>query len=259
MTTPILFVLIGLFAGILSGLFGIGGGIVIVPILIWFFHFSQLAANSTSLAALLLPVGILAVLTYYKEKMVAVRPALLIALGIFIGVAGGSFSALEIPGPILKRLYGIFLVYVALTYLDLKAVFDTKSKPLKMEFHEASGQSFPAIFFIGLGVVAGIMAGLFGIGGGVIIVPALISIFKYPYKKAVGTSLAALLFPVGLPGVLIYYQSGQLQLASALLIGLGLLGGALIGALAAIELPAKLIKRMYGVFLLLAGINFIFQ
>jgi len=206
-----------------------------------------------------LPVRILAVLTYHKENMVDIGRALLIALGIFIGVMGGTFSALEIPGPILKRLYGIFLIYIALTYLDLRAIFCYRSKPVENKFPNLSAYSFPSIFFVVLGIAAGIMAGLFGIGGGIIIVPVLISIFKYPYKKAVGTSLMALLLPVGLPGVLIYYHNGHLELKVALLIGLGLVFGALIGALVAIELPSKLIKRIYGVFILLVGLNFIFQ
>ncbi|HPC35711.1 MAG TPA: sulfite exporter TauE/SafE family protein [Candidatus Marinimicrobia bacterium] len=259
MLTNLFFILVGLMAGILSGLFGIGGGIVIVPILIWFGHFSQLAANSTSLAALLLPVGILAVLTYHKEKMVNVRQALLISLGIFIGVVGGAISALEIPAPILKRLYGIFLLYIAWTYIDIRSLFLNRYK------REESNPRYEIVrfnqpsYYIILGFVAGMMSGLFGIGGGIIIVPALISIFKYPYKKAVGTSLMALLLPVGLPGVLVYYRAGQLQIAPALSIALGLLFGALIGALISIKLPSRLIKRIYGIFLLLAGFNFIFQ
>jgi len=260
MTVLIIFLVIGFIAGILSGLFGIGGGIVIVPALILFCHFSQIAANSTSLAALLLPVGILAVMTYYKEKLVDVRGALFIALGIFIGVIGGSVSALEIPGPLLKRLYGIFLIYIAITYIDFGSLFRRKSNCTEIVQNEpVSEKQSPFFQFLLLGLAAGIMAGLFGIGGGIIIVPALISIFKYRYKTAVGTSLTALLLPVGLPGVLIYYRTGQLEIMPALLIGLGLLFGSLVGAFAAIEMPSKLIKRIYGLFILLAGLNFIFQ
>ena len=253
-----LFILVGFVAGVLSGLFGIGGGIVIVPIMIWFGHFSQLAANSISLTALLLPVGILAVLAYHKSKMVKVRQALFISLGIFIGVVGGAILALEIPAHFLKRLYGIFLLYIAWTYIDIPSLLANRDNQEKTNQQFENLNLDRPVCYIVLGFAAGIMSGLFGIGGGIIIVPALISIFKYPYKKAVGTSLMALLLPVGLPGVLIYNRAGQLQIGPALFIALGLLFGALVGALVAIELPTKLIKRIYGGFLLLAGFNFIF-
>jgi hypothetical protein len=260
MTFLLVYFAIGIVAGILSGLFGIGGGIVIVPALIIFCKFNQLAANSTSLAALLLPVGILAVVTYYKAKLIDIRGALLIGLGIFIGIVGGSFSALKLPEDLLKAFYGIFLVVIAWTYIDFKDLF--KRAPFqqtKPEFFSNNERHFSVIYYLLLGCFSGILAGLFGIGGGIVIVPGLISVFRYPYKKAVGTSLMALLLPVGLPGVLIYYQTGQLEILPAALIGFGLLIGALAGAFAAIEIPSKSIKRLYGVFILLAGLNFIFQ
>jgi len=260
MTAAIVYLGIGLIAGVLSGLFGIGGGIVIVPTLILFCHFTQIAANSTSLAALLLPVGILAVLAYRKEKLIATRAALIIALGLSIGVIGGAISALHLPSSLLKRLYGLFLIYISITYIDFGSLFRRKSSHLEIEQTEPmSEKQSPFVHFLLLGVAAGVMAGLFGIGGGIIIVPALISIFKYRYKTAVGTSLMALLLPVGLPGVLIYYRTGQLEIGTALLIGLGLSFGAMLGALIAIEMPTKLIKRIYGLFILLVGLNFIFQ
>ncbi|MFH1212963.1 MAG: sulfite exporter TauE/SafE family protein [Candidatus Neomarinimicrobiota bacterium] len=260
MITQLFFFLIGLFAGILSGFFGIGGGIVIVPMLILFFHFPQVAANGTSLAALLLPVGIFAVLAYHRKKLVDVRGALIIGLGIFIGVIGGSFSALELPAPLLKRLYGLFLLYIAWDYIDFPFRIHSRPNSVPVNLPYVSKQSKQSFYcFLALGLIAGVMAGLFGIGGGIIIVPALISIFKYHYKKAIGTSLMALLLPVGLPGVLIYFRTGKMEILPALLIGLGLLFGALFGALVAIDFPSKFIKRIYGVFVLLTGLNFIFQ
>jgi uncharacterized membrane protein YfcA len=113
--------------------------------------------------------------------------------------------------------------------------------------------------FLLLGLAAGVMSGLFGIGGGVIIVPLLCTLFKYEQRKAAGTSLAALLLPVGLPGVLLYNQAGELSFLSAAPVAFGLLVGALGGARLAIGLKPIIVKRLYGFFLLVIGLLFIFQ
>jgi uncharacterized membrane protein YfcA len=107
-------------------------------------------------------------------------------------------------------------------------------------------------------MVAGVASGMFGIGGGVIIVPALVGLLKYDQKLAVGTSLGALLLPVGLPGVIAYYQAGVFDIASAALVALGLAVGALGGARIALNLPSRTVRRLYGVFLLVVALRFLF-
>ena len=103
--------------------------------------------------------------------------------------------------------------------------------------------------YLAFGLVAGVLAGLFGIGGGVVIVPALILIAKFPAQKATGTSLAALLLPVGILGAWRYYSQGNVDIRSALLIALGLLVGAYFGAELALGLPARDLQRLFSVFL----------
>jgi hypothetical protein len=113
------------------------------------------------------------------------------------------------------------------------------------------------IFIVGL--VAGVASGMFGIGGGAVIVPALVAILHYDQKLAVGTSLGALLLPVGLPGVLRYESEGVLDLPVAGLVAVGLLLGAVVGAKIALGLPSKTVKRLYGLFLLFVALRFILQ
>jgi uncharacterized protein len=108
-----LFLLLGLAAGVLSGLFGIGGGIVIVPALIFIASFTPIQATGTSLGALLLPVGIFGAWEYYRNGNLDVAAALLIALGLAIGAWFGARLAHEISPLMLKRLFGIFLLVVA--------------------------------------------------------------------------------------------------------------------------------------------------
>lgn len=110
-----------------------------------------------------------------------------------------------------------------------------------------------------VGLVAGVAAGMFGIGGGVIIVPALVTLLKFDQKQAVGTSLAALLPPVSLGAVLSYYNEGLLDIAVAACVAVGLAGGAVIGARIALGLSSTTVKRLYGLFLVFVGLRFILQ
>jgi uncharacterized membrane protein YfcA len=109
----VLFILTGLFAGVLSGLFGIGGGLVIVPALVFFARMPIQAATGTSLGALVLPAGLLGALVYYRAANLNVRAALLIALGLFVGGYFGAHIAQEIKSATLTRLFAVFLVVVA--------------------------------------------------------------------------------------------------------------------------------------------------
>ncbi|MCW3083245.1 MAG: sulfite exporter TauE/SafE family protein [Bacteroidetes bacterium] len=113
MTMIVILLCIGLMAGILSGLVGVGGGIIIVPALIYFMNMSQTEAQGTSLAVLLLPVGIFAVLTYYKAGLVDVKTTMIIASTFLIGGFIGSKIAISIDQNMVKKIFGIFLLLVA--------------------------------------------------------------------------------------------------------------------------------------------------
>lgn len=108
------FLLIGLGAGVLSGLFGIGGGIVIVPALLFFAKYQPHMATGTSLGALLLPVGALGAWQYWKAGNLEWRASLLIAVGLFFGAFFGARVAQQIPAPVLKKAFAVFLVLVAI-------------------------------------------------------------------------------------------------------------------------------------------------
>ncbi len=108
-----IFIIIGFGAGILSGLFGIGGGILIVPALIFFAKMQPINATGTSLGALLLPVGALGAYEYYRRGHFNVSASLWIALGLFFGAYLGARFAQNIPAFHLKRMFAVFLVAVA--------------------------------------------------------------------------------------------------------------------------------------------------
>jgi uncharacterized membrane protein YfcA len=104
--------------------------------------------------------------------------------------------------------------------------------------------------FIAIGIGAGMLSGMFGIGGGVVIVPALLMVARMSPEKATGTSLAALLLPVGALGAWLYYRHGFVDVRGAALIALGLLVGAWLGAHLALRLPPHDLQRAFAVFLL---------
>ncbi len=103
---------------------------------------------------------------------------------------------------------------------------------------------------LGVGLAAGVAAGMFGIGGGLIIVPALIFLLGMKEKQAIGTSLAALIPPVGLLGAAEYYRNDYINIKYAALIAVGLFLGAYFGARLVISMPDALIRRIYAIFLL---------
>jgi uncharacterized membrane protein YfcA len=105
----LLFLIIGTLGGVASGLFGVGGGIVLVPALIYWAGFSQHRATGTSLMVLLPPIGLAAAIEYYRHGNVDVRAALLLAAGMFVGAWVGAYFANQMKGPHLRLLFGLFL------------------------------------------------------------------------------------------------------------------------------------------------------
>ena len=109
----LVYLCIGLAAGVLSGMFGIGGGILIVPALVFLGHFSAKTALGTSLGALLLPVGLLGAYTYWENGHLDVRASLLIAAGLTLGVYAGARLAQVLPAAVLQRLFAAFIMVLA--------------------------------------------------------------------------------------------------------------------------------------------------
>jgi hypothetical protein len=108
MSSWVTYVVIGLVGGVTAGLFGVGGGIVIVPALIYWAGFSQHRATGTSLVVLLPPIGLAAVLEYYRHGNVDVRAALFLVGSMFVGAWGGAVLANQMKGPHLRLAFGIF-------------------------------------------------------------------------------------------------------------------------------------------------------
>jgi uncharacterized membrane protein YfcA len=120
MSNPLLYVLLGLIAGTLSGLIGIGGGTIIVPALVFLFGMSQHLAQGTTLALLVPPIGILAAWTYYSQGYVDLKAAAFICTGFIVGGLIGAKTATSLSNIILERIFGVALLIISLKMIFAK-------------------------------------------------------------------------------------------------------------------------------------------
>ncbi|MBP6024224.1 sulfite exporter TauE/SafE family protein [Ferruginibacter sp.] len=115
--TILIIIMVGIAAGILGGLVGVGGGIIIVPALVYFIGFSQKTAQGTSLGLIMLPVGILGVLQYYKQGHVDFKVVGILAVGFLIGSFFGSKVALSLPQETVKKIFAVLMILIAIKML----------------------------------------------------------------------------------------------------------------------------------------------
>jgi uncharacterized membrane protein YfcA len=113
MSQIIIYLAIGLLAGTLSGLFGIGGAIIMIPALVFLCGFEQHLAQGTSLMLMLPPIGLLAAIEYYKRGYVNIKAAVFICVAFFIGAFFGAKGAIHLPTEMLKKLFACFLMFIA--------------------------------------------------------------------------------------------------------------------------------------------------
>ncbi len=114
------FVVLGLVAGTLAGILGIGGAVFVVPVLVYLFGWEQHLAQGTTLAMLIPPIGILAAWQYYQAGHVDLKVAGLLCIGFFVGGYFGGFFANQLPAPTLRKVFGVVLLLVSLKMITGK-------------------------------------------------------------------------------------------------------------------------------------------
>jgi uncharacterized membrane protein YfcA len=237
----------GLAGGLLSGMFGIGGGIVLVPLLGLLLGLQQQEAQGVTLAVLLLPVGLPAVLAY--RKRVAIRWWLVAALvtGFVASVGLGAQVANAMSDRVLRVLFAIFVVAVAVQMWRVQGARPPATPP-------GTAASPSSLNGLWIGAIGGILAGLFGVGGGIVMVPLLVLAVRLEQHEAQATTLAAMLPPVGLPGVLAYaHARGTLPWFLMGMVAVGFAAGALAGARIAVRTPTGNLTRAFVLFLLVVA------
>lgn len=229
-------VLVGAIGGVFSGALGVGGGIVMVPLMLMLLHFDQRRAAATSLAAIVLS-SISGAATYTVAGHTDVVAGLLLGAG---GVAG------SLIGTRLLRVLPIALLRWG--FIALLAVIAVRM--LVVVPDRGAGIDYTVAIGIGLvaaGLVMGILAGMFGIGGGVLIVPVLVAVFGASDLVAKGTSLLAMI-PISVVGSIANLRNSLVRPLDGLVIGGAALLASLGGAAIAFVLPAWLSSLLFGLF-----------
>jgi uncharacterized membrane protein YfcA len=236
----------GLMAGMLSGLFGVGGGVILVPALGILLGLDQQDAQGATLAVLLLPVGLPAVLAY--RKRVAVRWGLVCALvaGFVAAVAPGALVANALDARALGGIFSIFVLLVA-----VRTWRQAERTDMAMDGRPARASHWNGIW---IGAAGGFLSGLLGVGGAVVMIPLLVWIMRLDQHEAQATTLAVMLPPVGLPGVLAYAHARHaLPWGVLAIVAAGFLVGALLGARLAVRTRTATLARAFATFLLVVS------
>jgi uncharacterized protein len=229
---------IGLLAGLLSGLFGVGGGTVIVPLLVLVLAYDQRIAAGTSLAAIV-PTATVGVISYALNDSVAWIPGLILAAGAVVGAQIGTWMLPRVP---LVALRWSFIAFLVAVIVSLFIVVPSRDAGLPLTFLSIVG-------LVVLGVATGIVAGLIGVGGGIVVVPALMLIFGTSDLVAKGTSLL-MMIPTAISGTIGNLRRGNVDLPAAALIGVAACTTTALGAWLAVLLDPFWANVLFAAFLI---------
>ena len=231
-------VLVGVAGGLLSGTFGVGGGIIMVPLLLLVARMEDRRAAATSLAAIV-PASLAGVVTYSMRGDVAVGVAVVVALGAIAGSMIGTRILRRVRVDVFRWLLAALLVAAA---VQLFVTLPERGGVLELTWALAPGLA-------GLGLLTGILSGLFGIGGGIVIVPVLIAVFGASDLVAKGTSLLVII-PTAITGTVANVRSGMVDVRSGLAVGLAAAAASALGAGLAGVLSPRLSNVLFGALLL---------
>jgi uncharacterized protein len=226
-------VAVGVIAGFTSGLFGVGGGVVIVPALVMVAGFPHKLATGTSLGAIV-PISMAGIVGYATAGEVDWAAAACVAVGAVAGAVAGTRWLLRISTPVLQLGFATAMVLTA----------------AKMFVDDGSGSGRSdltvgmAAALVALGLASGVLAGLLGVGGGIIIVPVLTLAFGLPHVLAKGTSLAVIL-PTAVIGTIRNRQSRLTALRPAAAVGLAGIGSAYVASRLSIGLDPDLSQALF--------------
>ncbi|QLH07015.1 sulfite exporter TauE/SafE family protein [Nitrosopumilus ureiphilus] len=233
-------ILLGFAAGILGSMIGLGGGIVVVPILT-FLGFPPTAAASNSLFAAL-SNAVASTISYSKQKRIEVSLGLKLGLLSIPGTILGAIVSTDVTPDVFKILFGFVLIASA-AYIFLRKKIETKEKTLSKQI---------MIFSIGASFFAGIISAFFGIGGGIIFVPLMVVGMGMSMKRAAPTSQLILFFS-SLSGVLSHSLLGHPDFIQAGFLAVGSFAGGLVGARLSIDIKERYLQIIVSVVILVAA------
>lgn len=249
--------LVGVLIGIASGLLGIGGGTVMVPIFRLAFGMSATVSTATSLFAII-PTSISGAISHVKGK------TCIPALGIAAGLGGACLSPVGVwlaqlsPDWLVMLAAAIIIGYSAINMFKKAFKVSRAGQPATGVDASASSDDSPLsrkqlLQGAAIGLVAGLASGYVGVGGGFIMVPLMLSIIGIPMRKASGTSLIAVMI-LAIPGVIEQGIIGNINYLAGIAIVIGTIPGAVIGARLVTKVPERTLRLLFGCFLIVAAV-----
>lgn len=235
---------IGIGAGLLSGMFGVGGGILVVPALVMMLHFDQRLANGTSLGAVL-PISVASLVTYWSHDNVDWAMAAWLVVGALGGAILGTRWIHVLPRKVLGYLFATMLIATAIRLFV----------PMSADGRDAI-TAVAAISLVIIGLVTGTLAGLLGIGGGVVMVPAMIVFFSELNVVAKGTSVAVII-PTSIMGTWRNWKADNIDLRVATIVGFGGIFSAVAGGVIADHLSDDVSNVLFATLVLVVATRMI--
>ena len=221
----------GTLGGFFGGLLGLGGGVIMIPLMTWLAKVTQHQAHGTSLVAIVF-TGIVGAVTYYGLGGVDLKIALILAVSATITARFGALYAHSLPEKKLKVAFGCFLIFASILLVVKGYLPITTWTP---------GQWIYMVIFLAIGSVTGFVSGMMGVGGGGVMVPLMVVVGNVGQHMAQGTSLLAMI-PASMSGASTHYKLGNVNLDIAWGLAMGALVGGYLGALTANQLPDIYLK-----------------
>lgn len=238
-------IVVGVLAGLFSGVLGVGGGIVMVPLMVGLLKFDQHRAHATSLAAIVL-IAVSGAFRFGVAGELEWAVGLALGVGGIVGSTVGAHLMHRLSATALKTVFGIILI-VAGARMVLGGDPGLGQQPEAL---------VGALVGVAIGLVAGVASGVAGIGGGVIMVPAMVFLLGLPQHAAEGTSLLAILF-TSVAGTRVNLKNRRVSLRDAAIIGAAGILFAQLGASLALAMSGQLLSRVFGAFVILAGVRMV--
>lgn len=244
-------VLVGLITGLLSGAFGVGGGIIATPLMRMVLGIAPHTAIGTTLA-LIVPTSITGAFNYLRAGNVDMKMAIRLGIPATPGIVIGAILAHHCMA---QALMLAFVLLMCISGADLILGIGKRFSAGRTDEKKEAGSGTAngirkAMKWLALGALIGIVAGFFGVGGGFILIPCLIYLYQMEVKKAFGTSLLFIAV-ISLPGTLTHAWHGQVDLPLALWMAAGSLPGSFVGSSLAIRLRDTWLRKAFGVVLII--------
>jgi uncharacterized protein len=266
----IILVVIGLIASSLGSLIGLGGGIIIVPSLLYlstlsaFGHITPQVAVGTSLFTMIF-TGLSSTLAYMKHKTVDYKSGLIFLIGSGPGSILGAWVTEGLHMKTFNIFFGLFIIFISIILLlkdKLKPIPYRKDRGIIRTFTDNAGKTFEygynPIVGVLIAFVVGFLSGVFGVGGGSLMVPTMILVFFFPPHVATATSMFMIL-PTSLLSSIAHITLGNVDWLYALALVPGAWIGAKVGVLLNTKLKSKTIVLILRTILVIVGIRLIYQ